>query len=377
MNSSAVSLAKPSSKGMTTSSRTPSPSITSRLTLKGISSFGSASGWITESGCGSKVSTVSAPSITARWPLWTPSKVPIATWRGRGSASGSEVTSMFGISLLHYRRASPAAGTSSPTRSRPIHQLPILPLLADVLDPEGADRRPPQLRAVGVVEGLEQGSDVGAGRALDLIAGLVALMAEQLGAVDVDLAFGGVDDLAAVGLLIEALAADADGRGHRQLLADGAGRQTQRVGEASGLGQLAVGVAGARAPAQLRGRQVGLRQPRDEALDAGRPPEQDEQQPGGEGVEGPGVSRLAPALASDPRNHVVRGYPGGLVAEQQRALAGPGIRSRAGPRPRRRGTGSAPRARGRWRSRRRACGRRRPGCGRSRRRRRRPRWSAG
>ena len=57
-------------------------------------SLGAASGWMIFTGCGSKVSTVSEPSITLRWPTWTPSKVPIATWRGRGSASGSWVTSI-------------------------------------------------------------------------------------------------------------------------------------------------------------------------------------------------------------------------------------------------------------------------------------------
>ena len=57
------------SKGITTSSSTPSPSITSRFTSKGMISFGAASGLITDSGCGSKVSTVSALSITAWWPM--------------------------------------------------------------------------------------------------------------------------------------------------------------------------------------------------------------------------------------------------------------------------------------------------------------------
>ena len=57
-------------------------------------SLGAASGWITESGWGSNVSTVSASPITARWPTWTPSKVPMATFRDRGSASGSDVTSI-------------------------------------------------------------------------------------------------------------------------------------------------------------------------------------------------------------------------------------------------------------------------------------------
>ena len=53
---------------------TPSPSITSRLMSNGMISFGAASGWITCSGCGSKVSTVSASSITWRCPTCTPSK---------------------------------------------------------------------------------------------------------------------------------------------------------------------------------------------------------------------------------------------------------------------------------------------------------------
>ena len=44
MNSSAVSWANSSSKGITTSSSTPRPSITSRLTANGMISFGSAAG---------------------------------------------------------------------------------------------------------------------------------------------------------------------------------------------------------------------------------------------------------------------------------------------------------------------------------------------
>ncbi len=83
------------SNGITTNSSTPSPSITSRFTGKGMISFGAASGWMTESGCGSKVSTVSEPSITLRWPTWTPSKLPMAIFRGRGAASLSCVTVMF------------------------------------------------------------------------------------------------------------------------------------------------------------------------------------------------------------------------------------------------------------------------------------------
>ena len=96
MNPRPSRVANSRSKGITTSSRTPSPSITSRFTSKGMISFGSAAGWRTSSGCGSKVSTVSAPSITAWWPRWTPSKVPIATWRGARLGVGQLVTSMLG-----------------------------------------------------------------------------------------------------------------------------------------------------------------------------------------------------------------------------------------------------------------------------------------
>ena len=65
MKSSAGIFMNSLSNGMTTSSSTPSPSITSRFTSKGMISFGAASGLITLSGCGSKVSTVSALSMTA------------------------------------------------------------------------------------------------------------------------------------------------------------------------------------------------------------------------------------------------------------------------------------------------------------------------
>ena len=169
MKSSAVRCANSSSKGITTSSSTPSPSITSRLTSKGMISFGSASGWRTSSGCGSKVRTVSAPSITARWPRWTPSKVPIATWRGRGSASGSGVTSMSASADPHLAQRLPDGRDQLGDRARRSSSR------AGVLDPEGADRGPPQLRAVGVAERLDQGADVGPGRAFDLVVGELAV----------------------------------------------------------------------------------------------------------------------------------------------------------------------------------------------------------
>ena len=94
---SALREANSRSNGITTSSSTPSPAIRSRLIGRQSSSFGSASGWITASGCGSKVSTVSLPRMTSRWPRWTPSNVPTATLRGaalgsRTGSSGSRVT---------------------------------------------------------------------------------------------------------------------------------------------------------------------------------------------------------------------------------------------------------------------------------------------
>ena len=110
-----------------------------------------------------------------------------------------------------------------------------------------------------------------------------------------------LDRLAAVGLLVEALAADPHRRGHRHPLAHGAGRQLQRLGDDPGLGQLAVGVAGRRGPAEARGRQVGLRQPDEEALQPRRLAEQDQQQAGGEGIEGARVSRLSPRVRGAPR----------------------------------------------------------------------------
>src|SRR4051812_42227301 len=92
MNSCGPWAANERSNGITTSSRTPRPAIRSVLISSEVRSFGAASGATTWRGCGSKVSTVSAPRITSRWPRWTPSNSPTATWRGRVSTSGSQVT---------------------------------------------------------------------------------------------------------------------------------------------------------------------------------------------------------------------------------------------------------------------------------------------
>ena len=52
--------------------------------------------------------------------------------------------------------------------------------LAGVLHPEGTDRRAAQVGAVGVLEGLDQGPDVGADRALDRVAGRLPVAPQQL-----------------------------------------------------------------------------------------------------------------------------------------------------------------------------------------------------
>ena len=134
MKSSAVRWENSSSKGITTSSSTPSPSITSRLISGELISFGAASGRSTSSGWGSKLSTVSAPSITARWPRWTPSKVPIATSRARG------VTSSSGVTLIDI------SPTFSPKRVADrrdqLGDLADRHLATGLLDPERARPRP-------------------------------------------------------------------------------------------------------------------------------------------------------------------------------------------------------------------------------------------
>ena len=102
MKSCGERLANAPSNGITTSSRTPSPAIRSAFVSSDVISFGAVSGETTVRGCGSNVSTVSAPPITSRWPTCTPSNSPTATWRGRDSTSGSHVTC---ISRGSLRRA--------------------------------------------------------------------------------------------------------------------------------------------------------------------------------------------------------------------------------------------------------------------------------
>ena len=64
----ALRAAKSPSNGMTTSSSTPSVAISSALRSSVVSSFGWLPGATTDCGCGSNVTTVSAPAMTSRWP---------------------------------------------------------------------------------------------------------------------------------------------------------------------------------------------------------------------------------------------------------------------------------------------------------------------
>ena len=60
---------------------TPSAAISSAFTARLVSNLGACWGATTDTGCGSNVSTLSAPRITSRWPRCTPSNVPTATLR--------------------------------------------------------------------------------------------------------------------------------------------------------------------------------------------------------------------------------------------------------------------------------------------------------
>ena len=91
-----------------------------------------------------------------RWPRWTPSKVPIATWRGARLGVGQRGD----LDLAHRPPTSAApplrAGTRAPRPGSQVELARRRPRR------ERADRGAPQLRAVGVAEGLDQGADVGA-----------------------------------------------------------------------------------------------------------------------------------------------------------------------------------------------------------------------
>ena len=183
-------LAKSRSKGITTSSSTPRPSITSRLISNGMISFGAASGWITCSGCGSKVSTVSAPSITAGGRRGRRRRSRSRRAAGAGSASGSGVTCDAHRSreLWRYGLRRLDAGRRAPRRRARLEANGARRrsgALVGLLDRRtGPIRGPPQLGRSRRRRGRDQAAHVGARRALDLELGPLALALEQLDAVD-------------------------------------------------------------------------------------------------------------------------------------------------------------------------------------------------
>src|SRR4051812_47670130 len=214
--------AKSRSNGIVTSSSTPSPAIRSAFTPGGQSSFGSASGRTTASGCGSNVSTVSLSPITSRWPRCTPSKVPIATRRpGFGCASGRGVIFMGGASLggedherLEHTVLGARDGHEASIVSEPHLRADRLPgnghtvrstrrlggrkldggnevqrvrkghERLGILQPEGPDSRALELLAVRVAEVGHELPHVRAGRHLELEAHAVALSPELLEAMN-------------------------------------------------------------------------------------------------------------------------------------------------------------------------------------------------
>ena len=238
------------SNGMTTSSSTPERRDQLGLALeRGQQRRRGARARPPPSGCGSKVRTVSAPRMTSRWPRCTPSNVPTATRRGRGSTSGSGVTSsraeaydgleqraLFARGARPRDRRSgrprrraatcsaplgPSPGTRRPCAARrpasasrrtaagrPARRRAAAPRRVGVLDARtGPIARAAQLLAVGVAELGDQRADVGPRRALDdVIAALVALAADLLEAVDGHVALGHLEVLAAAGALVGACA---------------------------------------------------------------------------------------------------------------------------------------------------------------------------
>ena len=249
---------------------------------------------------------MSAPLITSRWPTWTPSKLPIATLRGRGSASGSDVTLTFtadnsitagpcrceaarlvdapdrhqrgprssaeAAPRVHLgaprRRLDPDPVADQPRRlgvsstlGEERQQLLDRPeLVARVVEPERADRGAAQLRAVGVAERPRPGSArrsptstrsrsrARRRRARAARRGWISTSASRA-----------LDLLPAARLACRG----ARRRPARRRSSAGAARSapvgsSSSLGHAAGLLELAVGIAGARAPAEPRGRDVGL-----------------------------------------------------------------------------------------------------------------------
>ena len=198
-------------------------------------------------------------------------------------------------------------------------------LPARAVEPQVADGRSPQLLAVGVAERLDQGPHVGPRGAFDPKPGPSSppRRAARRGGSSTSRGRASRSPRRD-GPLVEPLAADLDRRGHRRragsIVPVGS---SSRSGTLPGLGQLAVGVAGARAPAEPRRGHVGLRAPEHVALQARRAAEEHDQQAGRERVERARRGRPAvlAALAPDPATTSCEVTPAGLSTSRKPASA--------------------------------------------------------
>src|SRR5204863_6633623 len=148
--------------------------------------------------------------------------------------------------------------------------------------------------------------------------GPLALLPDELRAVDGDRPRLRLERLAAARPAIEALAFDLDRGICRRALELLAGRDAWALRGPPRVLEPPVAVSGVRAPAEPGHDAIGLGQVDQEALRARRPPHEHEQQTGRERVERPGVADAdAPAEPSaDPGHDVVRGQAGRLGVEQ-------------------------------------------------------------
>jgi hypothetical protein len=135
-----------------------------------------------------------------------------------------------------------------------------------------------------------------AGRALDQERSAVALAPELLEAVHGHLPRRDLELLPRAGALVGLAPLHADGRPDRRALEETADRQGRiEVGDAAGVGDLALGIAGGRDRAQSGDGHILLWERHEEPLHAPRAAHEHEEQPRGERIERPCVPGLADA----------------------------------------------------------------------------------
>src|SRR5437660_2984175 len=332
MNSFAERLANWASKGITISSCTPSEAISSALRAGRVSSLGVCAGATIETGWGSNVSTLCAPSMTARWPRCTPSKVPTATLarspgparRELASSSGNEM--IFTLhSLLAGLRRQHGQDALEVEQRRVAPALPCRWGRDGVVHVEGSDRRTPELQAICILQIGDQRAHVGAGSAFDLIARARTSVRAGGGlAPQLAKAVHGDDPLRHARVLpparpaVGALAFDFHRRVAWWALADLPRRERWRIRRhAAGMCYLTLRVARARERAEACDDLIALAQRHQHALGLRRPAEQHEQQTRCKGIQrarvpGAHACKRAPHGGDD----IVRGHPGGLVDEK-------------------------------------------------------------